>query len=299
MDAREAAVALGGEVGGRQQVICPGPGHSRKDRSLSVRFTGDGFVVHSFAGDDPIECRDYVRERLGLEPFGQRSTGSRVNHLPAVSHAGQPSSEDDDRRQTGYARSVWNAARDPRGTLVEKYLVETRRLELPDTRVIRFHPKLKIQGSDLVAPAMVCAYTDIRTNEFRGVHRIWLSIPDAKKIKSATLGPTRGTAVKLDPDSAVTAGLGIAEGPETAIAARYIYRPVWCLISAVGIAKFPVLPGIEHLEIFTDHDANGTGERAANECRERWEHSGWEVGITMPPQEGTDIADFIANKKVY
>jgi putative DNA primase/helicase len=29
----------------------------------------DGFVVHSFAGDDPLRCRDYVRERLGFGPF--------------------------------------------------------------------------------------------------------------------------------------------------------------------------------------------------------------------------------------
>ena len=26
----------------------------------------DGFLVHSFAGDDPIRCKNYVREKLGL-----------------------------------------------------------------------------------------------------------------------------------------------------------------------------------------------------------------------------------------
>ena len=26
-------------------------------------------MVHSFAGDDAIVCRDYVRDRLGLPPF--------------------------------------------------------------------------------------------------------------------------------------------------------------------------------------------------------------------------------------
>ena len=29
----------------------------------------DGFVVNSFAGDDAIACKDYVRDRLGLPPF--------------------------------------------------------------------------------------------------------------------------------------------------------------------------------------------------------------------------------------
>jgi hypothetical protein len=29
----------------------------------------EGFIVHSFAGDDPIICRDHVRTKLGLPPF--------------------------------------------------------------------------------------------------------------------------------------------------------------------------------------------------------------------------------------
>jgi hypothetical protein len=69
---RAAARALQGDVSGRDGVVCPGPGHSCQDRSLSVRFdptAPDGFLVHSFAGDDPIVCKDHIRERLGLERF--------------------------------------------------------------------------------------------------------------------------------------------------------------------------------------------------------------------------------------
>ena len=71
------ARALGGEVAGRQ-VLCPGPNHNAKDRSLSVRLdpsAPDGFVTHSFAGDDPIACRDYVRARVGLPPFKPNGRG--------------------------------------------------------------------------------------------------------------------------------------------------------------------------------------------------------------------------------
>jgi hypothetical protein len=71
-DVRAAARALGGDLSGHNGVVCPGPGHSHQDRSLSIKFdpsAPDGFVVHSFAGDDPIICRDHVRERLGLEAF--------------------------------------------------------------------------------------------------------------------------------------------------------------------------------------------------------------------------------------
>jgi hypothetical protein len=60
--------ALGGEANGHQAQV-PGPGHSSKDRSLSIKLVAsapDGFVVYSFANDDPIVCKDYVREKLGL-----------------------------------------------------------------------------------------------------------------------------------------------------------------------------------------------------------------------------------------
>jgi hypothetical protein len=71
MDLRSLARALNGEVSDNQ-VLAPGPNHSLKDRSLSVKLDAsapDGFVVNSFANDDPIECRDYVREKAGLPAF--------------------------------------------------------------------------------------------------------------------------------------------------------------------------------------------------------------------------------------
>jgi hypothetical protein len=49
-DVRAVAHALEGDVSGRDGVVCPGPGHSREDRSLSVRFdpgAPGGFVVYS------------------------------------------------------------------------------------------------------------------------------------------------------------------------------------------------------------------------------------------------------------
>jgi hypothetical protein len=67
---QQVAAALGGEVSGGE-VLAPGPGHSAKDRSLSIKLDAsapDGMVVHSFAGDDALACKDHVRERLGMPP---------------------------------------------------------------------------------------------------------------------------------------------------------------------------------------------------------------------------------------
>jgi putative DNA primase/helicase len=68
---KEAARRLNGEISG-DQIVCPGPNHSAKDRSLSVKLTSgvkSGFVVYSHSGDDQMVCRDYVSEKLGLPKF--------------------------------------------------------------------------------------------------------------------------------------------------------------------------------------------------------------------------------------
>jgi hypothetical protein len=69
-DLRTLARLLGGDVIGRQ-VIAPGPGHSSKDRSLSVTISTtapEGFLAFSHAGDDFQTCRDHIINRLGLDP---------------------------------------------------------------------------------------------------------------------------------------------------------------------------------------------------------------------------------------
>ena len=77
IDPQSLARALGGEASGNN-VRAPSPGHSAGDRSLSIRVdpgAPDGLVINSFSGHDWQQCKDYVREKGGLEPFkpnGQR-----------------------------------------------------------------------------------------------------------------------------------------------------------------------------------------------------------------------------------
>ena len=89
--------ALGGEIK-RDHVLAPGPGHSRDDRSLSIKPIADepGFIVHSFAGDDPLACKDYVREKLGMpafKPNGQRSEATTEPPKPQIKIIQAPSAE--------------------------------------------------------------------------------------------------------------------------------------------------------------------------------------------------------------
>src|SRR4051812_11164726 len=90
-DVRTISRALGGEVIGSDQVLAPGPGHSPKDRSLSVRLSQhapDGFIVHSHAGDDWRQCRDHVRSRLGMRTPERRSLDAQ--QLLRVARGYQP-----------------------------------------------------------------------------------------------------------------------------------------------------------------------------------------------------------------
>jgi hypothetical protein len=88
---RAIAAALGGEVSGKS-VRAPGPGHSVRDRSLSVTpsvTAPNGFLVNSFAGDDPLVCLDYIRAKLGLPEFSPERSRKRATGWQSEP-AGQP-----------------------------------------------------------------------------------------------------------------------------------------------------------------------------------------------------------------
>lgn len=90
MNLSDIARALGGKITG-QEVIAPGPNHSRKDSSMAVYVDDqapDGFVVHSFSGDDPLLCKDYVRQKMGLEPWrpARQPDANGVTRFPANSN---------------------------------------------------------------------------------------------------------------------------------------------------------------------------------------------------------------------
>jgi hypothetical protein len=291
MSLRSVAKALGGDVIGPARILAPGPGHSRSDRSMSVLIdpsARDGFVVSSFAGDDWRQCRDHVRGMLGAE--------YRTSAQAAVATAAPV-------ERKAAAAGIWTQSLPIRGTLVETYLVN-RGLSLPaevyDGRALRFHPScpFRLNAAEFARlPAMIAAMVDIRTNEFRGVHRTALAADGFGKAVVPGLGNPRkmlgqaaGACVKLAADEDVTLGLHVTEGIETALACMAMgFRPVWAALSAGAIARFPVLDGIEALTIFGDRDA--TGEAAALTCSARWRSAGKEVITILPADEGSDFAD--------
>jgi len=304
LDIRAIARALGGEVVG-QQVLAPGPGHSRSDRSLSVRITSSapqGFIVHSFAGDDPFACRDYVRERLGLPEWtpgdGQDrrvnvSQQARFDQTATDREATKRPRSEDDHLRIKRAVAIWNEASNPQGTLAETYLSVYRKLDLDDDLagdVLRFHPacpwRNESTGKTDRVPALIAAFRSIDDGTITAIHRIALN-PDGSKIDRRMLGIVHRAAVMLDP---IGCELAIGEGIETCMAACQlgVGCPTWALGSTGAIAGFPVLDGVERLIILGETGA--ASREAIRFCAPRWKKSGRRVRIARP-EVGNDLND--------
>lgn len=160
---------------------------------------------------------------------------------------------------------------------------------------IGFHPACP-RGRDERLPAMVATMRNPVTNEITGIHRTYLRPDGLGKVEHGQPKMMLGVAgvVKLIEDAEVTLGLGLAEGLETALSVMTQgWSPVWAALSASGIAKFPVLDGIDALTIFADHDEGGTGQAAARTCARRWKAAGREVDARTTKVKGTDFNDVV------
>jgi putative DNA primase/helicase len=304
LDLRRAAVALGGEVSGRQ-IVCPGVGHSPVDRSLAVRFEAsapEGFVVHSFAGDDPIAARDFVRDKLGLPPWQPGDEQDRrvvPAHVRAFDRAtvdrdaGPRPRTEDDLQRIKMATDIWLGAQDlQKSSLAERYL-QARALDLPsDVAALRFHPRCPWRDENTGVteriPALLAGFLSLDDGMLTAVHRIRLDQPERwPKTERRMLGVVHRTAIKLDALEGDT--LVVGEGVETAMAARQLgYRPVWALGSVGAISFFPVLKGIKRLQILGE-----TGKASAEAiqfCGRRWYRAGRRVQI-ITPDVGSDLND--------
>jgi hypothetical protein len=179
---------------------------------------------------------------------------------------------DDAQARVKAALRLWSEAARMAGTLAERYFAEYRKLDvglLGLEHALRWHER---------AHAIVGLMTDPVTGRPTGVHRTFLGA-DGTKLDRKMLG--HQGVVRLSPDDAVAASLGVTEGIEDALAILLSgWSPVWAATSAGAMASLPVLAGVEALTIFADGDVPGI--RAAEACAARWRAGEREVRITSP-----------------
>jgi hypothetical protein len=278
---------------GRTMAVCPlcsdgrHTPQKRHSKVLAVTLIEPEFAVYY--------CNH--REAQG---YSRPDTPSRVVELAeqqrrrdeAKRHA-----EEEKQERSRQALRLWNEAGSFRGSPAEDYLHHTRGIgDWLDTfpfldKVFRYHPSCPFGGERL--PCMLALVREIKTNAPVAVHRTALTTgPRPERIDRKSLGPTTGGAIKISPNHEVHAGLLIGEGIETVLSASKLlqFKPVWSVIDKNGIAKFPVLSGIESVTVAVDNDR--AGQQAANECVRRLTQASVEV-ITAQTNLVSDFNDFI------
>ena len=207
-----------------------------------------------------------------------------------------PAPPDDDDRTRACALRLWDEAVPIAGTLAEQYLIN-RRIDvdaLPEqlNAALRFHPKCPF-GPGTRHPCLIALFRDVTTDAPTGIHRIALT-QEAQKIDRRMLGRWPGArAIKLWP---VESSLVIGEGIETVLAAatRITHngaplRPAWAIGTAGGIARFPIVDGVEHLIVLVDNDFTGTID--ARTCALTWSAAGRTASLLTPYRPGADFND--------
>lgn len=154
------------------------------------------------------------------------------------------------------------------------------------------------EETETVFPAMLSRVTDTE-GIVTALHRTYLTEEGMKapieSPKRVTPGKIRGAAVELGNPGAV---LGVAEGVETALAASALFGfPVWAALGASNLAAFEAVPaGVKKVVVFSDNDANFTGQAAAFELARRLSLSGLTVEVKVPDAVGEDWLDVLNSK---
>ncbi len=260
---------------GPRRQTCPSCGRGPKDKTCGVTIDERGGVAHCH------RC-NYVENRFDeevrLRPGGQIPRAAQAAHYEVLS---------------AYGTTLWNDCRPLAGPALA-YLEARCCVIPPEDGDLRFHSALKHAPSGVSGPALVALVTDFVTRQPLTLHRTWIQ-PDGNKAEvdppRMLLGGHRkaGGVVRLWPDDAVTHGLGIAEGIETALSLAHGFQPAWACIDAGNMACLPVVGGIESLLIAADNDPAGIA--SARDCSARWLAMGREVAVVLPNQHKTDLND--------
>ena len=233
-----------------------------------------------------------------LKGWNFATTAREVEQLAGTASAGSPSPNSSEEDKLRALRRVWSEAKalQPGDEAMHYLAGRGLVLDVPSA-ALRLHPGMAYRdGADVLGrfPVLLALVTG---PDGRGatLHRTYLQdgrkapVPSSKKLMPGKL--IKGAAIRLHPAGGV---LGVAEGIETALAARQLFdTPVWSCVSATGIESFGPPVGVRKLIVFGDNDVSGTGQAAAWALAKRLIVAGIEVEVRLPTRIDTDWADEI------
>jgi DNA polymerase len=286
---------------------------------VTIPMDSSGRVSCPFHDDPQPSCKIYADH---FHCYGCGARGDRIDWLTRVEGMtraeaiaalqdwrGPASAEQshDIAQRVAFALEIWNAALPLAGSIGERYLAETRGIDvskLPATihEALRFHPSCAF-GARTRHPCIIALLRDPLTDAPVGIHRIGLTLTNDAVVKLDRKALGRMGMAKLWPlngDGQLTVG----EGIETVLSAgtRITYRgapliPAWSAVAKGGLARLPVLPDIAQLILLIDNDENGEGQKAAAHCRQVWNAAGRTVSALVPKQMGWDFNDVVLGRK--
>jgi Toprim domain/CHC2 zinc finger len=287
---------------------------------VTLPIDASGRVACPFHEDWEPSCSIYV-DHFHCHACGEH--GNRVDWLMRVEGMTKPEAiaalqdwtgpatmaqRHDLEARVAFALKLWNQAQPIAGSIAERYLAETRGIDvgkLPSTihTTLRFHPHC-VFGSRSWRPCLIALMRDPVTDLPVGIHRIGLELTaDNGVIKLDRMALGRMGVVKLWPLNGGKQLIG-GEGIETTLAAatRISYRnapltPAWSAVTKGGLGRLPVVPGVDRLILLVDHDENGEGQKAAAQCRQIWSAAGRSVTALVPKHAGWDFNDEILGRK--
>lgn len=265
---------------GTHRVPCPECDRGPRDTALAVTLAEARAVWMCHRCGFKGAARERRESHIMPPPTGREGRVEQARHTTLAAHW----------------REFWRACSPVSpDSVVGRYLVGRGCRLPPRDGHLRWHAAAWHWPTQQRHPAMVALITDVATGTPLSLHFTFLK-PDgrgkADLERPKLLLPKHrkaGGVIRLWPDTAVTAGVLIAEGIETTLTAARAYTPCWCCIDAGNLAAFPVLAGIDSLLIAVDRDAAGL--KAAQACAQRWADAGRGVGLVEPSIDGADLND--------
>lgn len=282
MSLRAIVRVLGGDLydNGRRANI-PAPGHSRRDRSVSLLERDGRLIIHTFGDGDWRAVRDDLRARGLLKPGAARTAPSREKG---------PRAPDDETRQrrTDVAHALWAAGRAIEGTISGRYCRGRGVVDLlPGPEALRHHgfaPVSVYSPGRATRPALLAAVRDL-DGAVSAIEITYLT-PGGRRafdlaLPRKTVGALApGGAVRLDRPSAQ---MLVAEGVFTALAARARFGlPAWALLSTSNLRRWRAPPGVVSVLIAADRGPDG--EASAAHLAAALAQTGVHVRIALPPE---------------
>jgi hypothetical protein len=286
---------LGGDWHGHYGTA-PAPGHSKDDRSLSIRphrhDPGD-VIIHSFAGENWQEIKADPRSRGLLQGAARRSERAQIGdylHRQNLKAARQASQEKAERQRL--AQQCWGRARLADGTAVGTYLSSRGILMDRVPTTLRFLPANppKYQHDAMVAAFGMPREPEpgvLQMTRVEGVHFTLLRAYGMGKAGTGRdkfmVGSSGGWPIVVAP-AADGLAIVIGEGIETVLS---VHQETGLGGWAAGSAgRLPLLAdkvpaSIECVTIAAEGDP--AGWRGANELAERLEARGIEAALMEIP----------------